>query len=786
VSESVNLVRRPGIAPETLAACGINLVNSPEPGSIEIPYYDIEGRATGFKRWRLPKERPNGQKYHQLPNSGVHVYFPPFGSPHCTLVDLVITEGEFKSISLREAGVLSIGLPGFSTYTRGEDGEAKLLPGIREAITRWNPPRIFFLGDSDTSTNFEFSRNAVTLARLVHPLPVLLPRIPINGPGKGIDDCRASVQNRFPEFWQQLVENAMVLDAKASCGSLAVRFLEREKDALAASKDADRDKQMRRVVRVIAECHDDAISAERLAHIASEIFGVGIRSLKQAAQAEREEIRAKARAANPKQDKEWPRKFYVVEGEFGPPAFLSRDDEGNLDGGGQINQPFWAGLYAAENIVLHEPAEKRFYQYDDHTGIWSPESAEAIEQRISSRILSAARDYDDTLAFLEQTRSHRTLQAIVGHLRGVAEQRAPFARTRRFIHCANQMIEFEGGQAIPVGKTFAPDFYSRNALPVPFDPSAQCHRFLNELLLPATCPEDASLIQRWFGCAILQHNVPQRFLILDGAAGRGKSQLSVLAEKLVGACNTGALRTKHLDERFELFRLARKTLLIGADVPGNFLMHPHASCLKALVGGDPLEAEAKNSNESFTLYGHFNVLITCNERLTVRLESDAGAWRRRLLIIRFEAPPPRKKIDDFGALLFREEGCGILNWAIQGAVNLLHETATTGDYMLTAAQEKRIDDLLAESSSLELFVKDCIERTDEGNLFKDEIEEAYALFCEGRGFTPLPKRIQQSQIPELMLRFHHVSEANSVPRQMPDGTTKNQRGYRKVRINEIE
>ena len=169
-----------------------------------------------------------------------------------------------------------------------------------------------------------------------------------------------------------------------------------------------------------------------------------IRSLKQAAQAEREEIRAKARAANPKAEQELPPHFRAVEREFGPPAFLSRDDDGNLDGGGQINQPFWAGLYAAEHVVLHEPAEKRFYQYQDRTGIWSPESSEAVEQRVSSRILSASREFGETLAFMEQVRNFRTLQAVVGHLRGVAECRSPFSRTRRFIYCANQMIEFEG------------------------------------------------------------------------------------------------------------------------------------------------------------------------------------------------------------------------------------------------------------------------------------------------------------------------------------------------------
>ena len=94
-----------------------------------------------------------------------------------------------------------------------------------------------------------------------------------------------------------------------------------------------------------------------------------------------------------------------------------------------------------------------------------------------------------------------------------------------------------------------------------------------------------------------------------------------------------------------------------------------AYVLKALVGGDILDAEQKNGTGNFPLQGNFCVVITSNSRLQVRLDGDIGAWRRRLLIVRFEGPVPKKKIPDFASVLIAQEGSGILNWALQGIAN---------------------------------------------------------------------------------------------------------------------
>jgi putative DNA primase/helicase len=185
------------------------------------------------------------------------------------------------------------------------------------------------------------------------------------------------------------------------------------------------------------------------------------------------------------------------------------------------------------------------------------------------------------------------------------------------------------------------------------------------------------------------YNVPQRFLILDGTANGGKGTLVRIIQDLVGLTNSYQLRTECLLERFETFRFRGKTLLIGPDVAGDFLMQRGASVLKSLVGGDPLSGEGKGLNGDFPMFGNFNVIMTCNSLLRVRLEGDTSAWRRRLLIVRYQNPPPQDRILDFHVPLLREEGSGILRWALAGFVKLQAEFAAAGDFVLTEKQRGR-------------------------------------------------------------------------------------------------
>ena len=278
---------------------------------------------------------------------------------------------------------------------------------------------------------------------------------------------------------------------------------------------------------------------------------------------------------------------------------------------------------------------------------------------------------------------------------------------------------------------------------------------------------------------ILGNNLIQKLLILDGKPGRGKSTLALIIQSLVGQVNVTELRTRHLSDRFELFCYLKKNLLVGVDVPGQFLSEKGAYVIKGLVGGERFDAEQKCGTGSFPVQGNFCILITSNSRLQVRLDGDTGAWKRRLLIIRFEASAPAKKIPEFKDVLIREEGSGILNWALRGLGMLLQDIREHGDVQLTEAQDKIVDGLLAESDSLRHFLMEKVEQKQTADLSITEIVEAYAEYCPDKGWNPKPITIIYRELESLMLELFKTSKSHSLKR---DG--RNAKGFRRVALIE--
>ena len=397
-----------------------------------------------------------------------------------------------------------------------------------------------------------------------------------------------------------------------------------------------------------------------------------------------------------------------------------------------INQMFFVARFEAEHLVLHEPNERDFYLYDSECGVWVPRTADAIKTMFAEDWQRYANEVG--MPALLPKRTNSLLQSLVSLLRGHVEKPEAFTRTGRIIHLANGMLDLDHEGAYL--REFSPDDYSRNVCPISWDPNAECPRFKTELLETALDSDDISLLQRWCGSLLLGRNVAQKIMLFIGTPGGGKSTLLEIIEAVIGPANVCQLRTEHLNERFELSRFLRKTMLSGKDVKGDFLQTEGAHVLKALVGHDLLSAERKGSNAEFQLRGEFGVAVSCNSRLRVKLDGDVDAWRRRLLIIRYEKPKPCKRIPDFAKMLLREEASGILRWMVDGAIEHLRERDAIGDYRLTGAQRGRVDQLLAESDSIRHFVIERIRRTEEATLLPPKSYRPISIIVQKRDGWP--------------------------------------------------
>lgn len=455
--------------------------------------------------------------------------------------------------------------------------------------------------------------------------------------------------------------------------------------------------------------------------------------------------------------------------EHGQPYMLS--EQGSL----QINDYYFVVRYQREHMVLWEPLEEDFYRYNATNGLWEATSEDAIKWEFGLD-LKRAGDEARIDKFLWK-RKNGLLSSFVTTLRGLIERRDAFKKREPVIHLANGMLDLR--DELPKLLTFHPDYYSRNVCPLAFDPKAECPRFIGELLRPALGEDDIDLLQRWAGSVLLGNNSAQRVLLLTGTAGGGKSTLIEVIEKVIGEQNVAQIRTKQLNKQFELYRFLGKTLLTGKDVGATFLSEDGAEVIKALVGNDLLDAEKKFGNEQFQLRGNFNVAITCNSKLRVKLEGDTGAWDRRLMIIDYTKPKPKERITQFADKLIAEEGAGILNWMIEGAIKYLQDDEDYGDFYLTDEQKQRVTGLLAESDSIRQFVRDRVVPCDGSDMTVAELQKAYFDYCEDFAWHAADRQDFRSSIGDLMLEIHHVGKRHDIPR----GTgAQHQRGFKGVTI----
>jgi len=467
--------------------------------------------------------------------------------------------------------------------------------------------------------------------------------------------------------------------------------------------------------------------------------------------------------------------------QFGKPVFQNK--KGDLS---KLNDVFWAAYYSqGREKIIFEPAEKKFYDYSSRHGIFDSKSEDIIRTELNALVLDAARNWDG-YAGIDSFRNAENFRGTLLYLRGLIEKRDFFNNCELLVHLSNCTLRFNpDGRDFDV-EPFSPLQRCRNRSPIKYDVTARCPEFETKLLGHIS-DDDKRILQKYAGQCLLGRNLIQRFLILDGIGSSSKSAFVLVLNGIVGPRNSYQLRTKHLDDRFEIGRMLGRTLLIGPDVKGNFLSVPGSYLIKALVGGDQLDAELKGSNGKFHIYGIFHLVITSNGRLFLYLDSDQSAWQRRLLIARYEKPYDGKRIFDVDKYLLSREAPGILNWCIKGLQMLLSDYEKTGDILLPSSQQHRISALLNESDSLQIFVGNKIVRDNSKmsngesySLTTEEIVTEYFDNCVNvKNWTPLSKDIAEKRLPDLMLRHFNAPKSHDLVRS----GRKNQRGFWYVKWN---
>lgn len=309
--------------------------------------------------------------------------------------------------------------------------------------------------------------------------------------------------------------------------------------------------------------------------------------------------------------------------------------------------------------------------------------------------------------------------------------------------------------------SFSHEYYIFNALPVVYDPNAECPRF-NKFLPEVAPPEkDRLLLQEHGGYCLLKDNRFQKALMLTGKKQNGKGTfLRTLRAMLGGKPNVSALPLQILSDsnyRFYASHLYGKMANICDDLPARKLKE--TDMFKKIVAGDTTTGEFK-FRPPFDFEPYAKLLYSANQ--LPELPKDVEAFLVRWNMVEFPNSflpgDPKRDPQLIEKLTTPEELSGVLNWCLEGLQRLLEQNGfTVGDTL-----EEQEDRWIVEGDSVKAFYERCTEEQIGGHIEKTEAYNAYITFCKKHKVTPLVRRRFTSE-------FRDASKADSGFKDDADG-----------------
>lgn len=268
-----------------------------------------------------------------------------------------------------------------------------------------------------------------------------------------------------------------------------------------------------------------------------------------------------------------------------------------------------------------------------------------------------------------------------------------------------------------------PHIYEGDKKPI----GANSERFLQN------CFPDKQEIEtmfQYFGYCMTRDTRLQRFLILFGIGGTGKSTLIRVLESIVGAENISNISLHELSTRFASYGLVGKVVNACADLEINAL--EDTSMLKKILGEDSLRVEPKGK-DAFSFKNMAKLIFSTNELPTVKSEKSNGFYRR-LLILTMNNAPAEVDADLFNKL--NKE----LDWWIDESVKALCRMYQAGYITESKTSKDAVEQLRCDSDSVEAFLRDCTTYDHGSRVKRISLFYAYEDYCRKQDRTPLKKK----------------------------------------------
>jgi len=276
------------------------------------------------------------------------------------------------------------------------------------------------------------------------------------------------------------------------------------------------------------------------------------------------------------------------------------------------------------------------------------------------------------------------------------------------------------------------EHYATSGLPYDYDPEAKATTW--EHVLNSCVPDAREFLQEFAGYALTTDTRFEVALWLAGQPGGGKSTILEGLRAMLGprVCLVGLSDIEK--SRFALTDLPGKTLAISTEQPGGFV--DAAQKLNAIISGEPVTVDRK-FRDAVTIIPRVKFAWAMNELPRVG-SADVGLFRRVKVVT---LPPiPERDRDPQVKELVKQEGAGILNWALVGLARLRER----GRFAIPQVVQEATEDFRETNDVPATFVRECcITGKDKdphtGKPYRTQgsvLYEAYSEWCKANGHKP--------------------------------------------------
>lgn len=295
-------------------------------------------------------------------------------------------------------------------------------------------------------------------------------------------------------------------------------------------------------------------------------------------------------------------------------------------------------------------------------------------------------------------------------------------------------INFKNGMYDPVERKMYehdPTYYSINQVPHEYDTAAVYAGSTAEKFYTGLFPDeqDREMFFAYAGYCMTVDTSLQKFMVIIGCPGSGKSTAINMLINMVGKGNVSSITLQDLNERFMPTELLGKLLNACADLPKKALEQVDA--IKRITGEDVLKGEYKGG-KIFTFYSYAKLIYSANE-MPVNLDEKSEAFYRRLLSIEVKQKGPH--IQNLKQELEKN-----MPGFIHECVEALSRMYTSGNEIDSSNSKKLVHEFHRESDSVQSFLDDCIEKVKGERIERGKLHQQYEEYCEENDWTALNSR----------------------------------------------